>query len=46
MLKELTDGGGEYTFDQPRELTLKGFGGMHTAYSIVGQAVPLGATTR
>jgi class 3 adenylate cyclase len=37
MLKELTDGGGEFTFDQPRELTLKGFGGTHRAYSVVWQ---------
>ncbi len=35
LLKELTDSGGEFTYDEPRDLTLKGLSGTHRAYPVV-----------
>ena len=37
LLKELTDGTGEFTFDDPREVVLKGLASPHTLYPVCWQ---------
>lgn len=37
LLKELTDGTGEFTFEEPREVVLKGLASPHTVYPVCWQ---------